>query len=290
MTTADQTSEAVGSCWECGYALRGLESRRCPECGRPFDPDDPATMNMGREVGWLAAWLMRPPGWAMYLLLGGAVLVSLWACVVPTRRGAFSDIVSGLLLVPPRLWWRRIGGFWLDLDSPYGRFLLGAALWMPLIMSWAARRVTRGIVVRRVSNQKAAPFAYWRRWLVVPVVFGLTILVGMTRLPTYAGFWVSKPWLERAAREAKASPARYLSPGVLGAFGRYPLGSGKGKQWAQVVDENGRTQVLIGYEAALVRQEDGEPPAGRMWAAEPPWRIRRLSSRWFLVEPDRASH
>ena len=27
--------------------------------------------------------------------------------------------------------------------------------------------------MRRVSRQKAATFAYWRRWLVVPVVFGV---------------------------------------------------------------------------------------------------------------------
>mgnify|MGYP001101454495 CR=1 FL=1 len=25
-------------CTDCGYSLTGLASRRCPECGRPFDP------------------------------------------------------------------------------------------------------------------------------------------------------------------------------------------------------------------------------------------------------------
>lgn len=28
-------------CLGCGYDLRGLPENRCPECGRPFDPDDP---------------------------------------------------------------------------------------------------------------------------------------------------------------------------------------------------------------------------------------------------------
>ena len=34
-------------CWDCGYILFGLDSRRCPECGRPFDPGDESTFNRG---------------------------------------------------------------------------------------------------------------------------------------------------------------------------------------------------------------------------------------------------
>lgn len=30
-------------CLDCGYDLRGLPEPRCPECGRGFNPDDPAT-------------------------------------------------------------------------------------------------------------------------------------------------------------------------------------------------------------------------------------------------------
>ncbi len=30
-------------CLGCQYDLRGLPERRCPECGRAFDPQDPAT-------------------------------------------------------------------------------------------------------------------------------------------------------------------------------------------------------------------------------------------------------
>ena len=33
-------------CLGCGYALRGLVERRCPECGRGFDPFDPWTMRV----------------------------------------------------------------------------------------------------------------------------------------------------------------------------------------------------------------------------------------------------
>src|SRR2546421_12761742 len=75
--------DLVGSCWECGYSLRGLESRRCPECGRGFDPNDPATMNMGENVSAFARRMMKPPGWPMYSLVALAALVSVWAAASP---------------------------------------------------------------------------------------------------------------------------------------------------------------------------------------------------------------
>lgn len=34
-------------CRKCGYILDGLDSRRCPECGRPFDPADRRTFHSG---------------------------------------------------------------------------------------------------------------------------------------------------------------------------------------------------------------------------------------------------
>lgn len=36
---------AQARCTGCGYLLRHLPSTTCPECGRSFDPDDPATFN-----------------------------------------------------------------------------------------------------------------------------------------------------------------------------------------------------------------------------------------------------
>lgn len=39
-----QVSAAVGPeerrCVKCNYRLRGLQSRTCPECAHPFDPED----------------------------------------------------------------------------------------------------------------------------------------------------------------------------------------------------------------------------------------------------------
>lgn len=37
-------------CRGCGYSLQGLESPRCPECGRPFDRDNPKTMSRSSKL------------------------------------------------------------------------------------------------------------------------------------------------------------------------------------------------------------------------------------------------
>jgi len=38
-------------CLGCGYILDGLPEPRCPECGRPFDPNEPATYITRTESG-----------------------------------------------------------------------------------------------------------------------------------------------------------------------------------------------------------------------------------------------
>src|SRR3982750_1130287 len=52
-----------GSCWACGYSLRGLtpDVRRCPDCGRAFDARDPLSVNRGKYVGSLARLALMPP-------------------------------------------------------------------------------------------------------------------------------------------------------------------------------------------------------------------------------------
>jgi ribosomal protein L37E len=42
LVTADLKHKGERSmyCRTCGYVLLGLRENRCPECGRPFDPDD----------------------------------------------------------------------------------------------------------------------------------------------------------------------------------------------------------------------------------------------------------
>lgn len=74
-------------CLTCGYSLRDLTDFRCPECGRAFNPNDAASMNVQRSRA--DVWLARPLGqtvlwfqaisiaalvWGFALLPGGLTL------------------------------------------------------------------------------------------------------------------------------------------------------------------------------------------------------------------------
>ena len=52
-------------CRGCGYTLDGLPEHRCPECGRTFDPRDPATFK--EQVAWWRRVVVRRQ-------LGGAIV------------------------------------------------------------------------------------------------------------------------------------------------------------------------------------------------------------------------
>ncbi|HWB19256.1 MAG TPA: hypothetical protein VG711_03065 [Phycisphaerales bacterium] len=88
-------------CLGCNYELKGLAENRCPECGRGFDPGDPATVGTEKsyeEFRWermcnRVFWIVMPAGTAATLLLMdwrypagmGAVGLSvapLWAMLV----------------------------------------------------------------------------------------------------------------------------------------------------------------------------------------------------------------
>ena len=49
-------------CLDCNYSLNALPVPRCPECGRAFDPRDPATFNAGRPLNWLDRAVLAPVG------------------------------------------------------------------------------------------------------------------------------------------------------------------------------------------------------------------------------------
>lgn len=72
------SAESERCCLGCGYNLRGLETPRCPECGRAFDPADPLTYGpRGRVTGGLA-YLMTAVGLVGATLLCWAILWFDW--------------------------------------------------------------------------------------------------------------------------------------------------------------------------------------------------------------------
>jgi hypothetical protein len=206
--TSEPVGAAVGICWECGYPLKGLPTPRCPECGRPFDPADPATMNLGRHVGGVAGRLLRPPGWPLYTLTAVAVLVSVWATASPMPSGQIGPMLTRVWEQLTSPGWGRVLGAYNAVEVQYGYAVLA---WLIVAAVWIGRRVARGIVVRRIApGQRAAPFAYWRRWLIPHVVLAATVLFCLTPAPVYVGFWISKPWMnaERAALAKDSSRSR----------------------------------------------------------------------------------
>ena len=70
-----------GLCRDCDYPLRDLPVPRCPECGRPFDPADGSTMNLGKPMAPWARAVAADSGWPTYL----AMLLP-WAWVVWRAR------------------------------------------------------------------------------------------------------------------------------------------------------------------------------------------------------------
>jgi hypothetical protein len=99
-------------CKTCHYSLANLTGppHRCPECGTPFDPNDPSTFMSSQEaalhrsldiqgrvlsVGWLIFivcalidWIVAPRAMSNFKPIAIAVMVamSIWQVTVTWRR------------------------------------------------------------------------------------------------------------------------------------------------------------------------------------------------------------
>lgn len=94
-------------CLECGYDLRDLPERRCPECGRAFDPEDKKSWGNARTFRAIGAvrWLGRLT-FAIALVITGCTIwrIALGYKVPMTMVIAFFG--GGSLLFAPLLLWR----------------------------------------------------------------------------------------------------------------------------------------------------------------------------------------
>lgn len=162
----------AGLCQQCDYSLIGLDVPRCPECGRAFDPADPATVNMGRPLGRVGRWLLRPVGWPTYLVAG--LISALWMYSWALPNGSF--------------------GLWV----------LASYASMPVVGWWALRLVASIIAVLWLRQPKKRCLTYWRRWTVLPLLAGVLVGLGHTAIPYHVGLFISRPWLDRIANQAVA--------------------------------------------------------------------------------------
>ncbi|MDB5319760.1 MAG: hypothetical protein JWN40_1391 [Phycisphaerales bacterium] len=163
-------SENVGLCWDCNYSLRGIESRRCPECGRAFDPADPRSMNMGQPRGPIGRWAVRPVSW---VLVAAAV------------------VATGLILLVtrPPVWWREAWfidlayfGRWRDrklLWAAMGErevvYVLGVLMWVLIMGGWWLGAGVRWVALLRFRGG-VAPLRTRRRHVLLLTLMTISVL------------------------------------------------------------------------------------------------------------------
>lgn len=80
----------VRRCAQCGYIVDGLSEHRCPECGSPFDPNDPRTYRTGPQ----RPFLLSVRFWAAILLLFLLVALAAWYGRASYRRDVITEICT----------------------------------------------------------------------------------------------------------------------------------------------------------------------------------------------------
>jgi hypothetical protein len=74
-------------CMTCRYDLRRLRARACPECGRAFDPADPATFDTDENANGWRRIIRRSAGVFCSLSLLAVLLPHGLACVAAIELG-----------------------------------------------------------------------------------------------------------------------------------------------------------------------------------------------------------
>jgi len=165
MSDQGVASSTDSFCIGCGYSLRGLPSPRCPECGRQFDPTDPATMSIGRP---LRAWqrsVFRPTSLAIVFpaLLGTAQLIYLsgWPGIAPEPLDILRQELhwSGWSPTPEQL-----------------LFLTAFPLWGLFLLFWLPRKLLRLTIPRRIRQRNTHGRDPLRREQVV-AIFALVSVI-----------------------------------------------------------------------------------------------------------------
>jgi len=146
---------------------------------------DPATMNMGRELGEVAKWVLGPVRWPVNLLSWGALTFALWSARLP---GGSVRAVAPLSILG------TLGLLWL--------------LW-PVVRVIAARRYGwPHSLLMRGQKQRIA----------VGLCLVLAAAVIVYRLPLRASVALSRPAMDQLARQTIASASPYGDDTWVGLF------------------------------------------------------------------------
>jgi len=195
---AAQIRDEAGRCWSCDYLLRGVESGRCPECGRGFDRTDPASINYGRAIGRAGRWMIgRLRLTTILIAFAGAALV-LWTTPWPVKGWHFS--LLDLRFYGAFWQWRerRPGMSGIDAAYTIGLFLTAAVL-----MGWLVRAALRTFARICYRPPRQLRERFWGRSVLLLIMLGVT----------FAGIGVGWPYRigQRWAHEWEvASPTSHV--------------------------------------------------------------------------------
>ncbi|MCL2649034.1 MAG: hypothetical protein FWD61_18880 [Phycisphaerales bacterium] len=210
----------IGRCWTCGYDLRGLTSHRCPECGRHFDPADPATMHMGaRPISRLGRRLLEPMSWKPVLVAAAATVLLLLITGWPVW-GRFRLLEWSYYFWPHHVTWRQfattiIPDRWFTITGTC--FILAMFLWTCLILYVPLRGLLRRLTLRRHSvPREYRQRGNWWRALCWTLLLALSIT------------WLGEGWVNRfaahmAERECKQKPFSAREAIRSSSFGSFYL-------------------------------------------------------------------
>jgi len=87
----------IGNCKTCGYPLLRLPKPRCPECGSPFDPADPKTMDYNRP-SW-AKFVQKPTTLKMWLPAIASFAILATAIAFPENLALLLLCIPALLII-----------------------------------------------------------------------------------------------------------------------------------------------------------------------------------------------
>lgn len=97
-------------CLNCDYALSGVVSCRCPECGTDFNPRNPRTFGAElRGPWWKSIWVRLPASFLAVLIVGIGLITAADLAGSGLEMTAF--LAGGVFLVRPLL--RPTRGAWI---------------------------------------------------------------------------------------------------------------------------------------------------------------------------------
>lgn len=180
-------------CIKCGYQLRSLPSNICPECGRSFDPKDPSTFLTEGYRSHFARKVTTPPGKPLLASTIIAAAMGVIALSAPTGGNLMFFLAAAAFAICTIIWWSF-------------RILLAI-----------------GYVVAKRAPKSGLTIS-WRRWVILPLVFGLVLVLAATQVLVRVRFELSRHQLEAAARRSAGESDQIVYDHMIGL---YHIGRGR---------------------------------------------------------------